>query len=178
MGVSKLSFQYFLDSAAAALRDVGPLVVSDPESLEKVRLRARFAPPTPELASGEPADTELQGVLSGALFRIMDEYDAGVGRMPRLSEVLGTFAFSLSGSTERFFSDTNGLRLLDSSRTAGDLLGSAQDGGRLDGAGDPTIVGRLKQKRRSPGCHARPTISHPAAPASASGPSNSYPGPA
>ncbi|MCP3097290.1 hypothetical protein LZ198_00230 [Myxococcus sp. K15C18031901] len=111
MGTPKLSFQYFLDSAAAALREVGALVVSDPASLEKVRLRARFASPAPELVSGEPTDTELQGTLSSALFRIMDEYEAGLGRMPRLSEVLGTFAFSLSGPSERFFSESKGLRL-------------------------------------------------------------------
>ncbi|HYO66224.1 MAG TPA: hypothetical protein VEU33_09095 [Archangium sp.] len=112
-GTQKPTFQHFLDSVAALLESDGPLVVSDPESLENLRLRARFAPPAPELVSGVPADTELQDALAYALFRIQDEYEAGLGRKPKLSEVLGTLAFPLRRNPEQFFSNAAGLQLRD-----------------------------------------------------------------
>lgn len=113
-GFGKPTFQHFLDSAAAALRDVGPLMVLDPDSVGKLRLRARFDPPAPDLVSGAvPTDTVLQDILSSALFRIQDEYETGLSRLPRLSEVLGTLAFPLRGYAEQFFSGAQGLELQD-----------------------------------------------------------------
>lgn len=111
-GGQKPTFQHFVDSLMSALQLDGPGVLADPEQLAHQRLRARFTSPTPDLVSHPPADNKLRERLCAVLYRIGDEYEMGVGRKPRLSEILRTFAFSLRSQPERYFSGAKGLKLV------------------------------------------------------------------
>jgi hypothetical protein len=107
------SWQQFVDSVGTALVDRGRDWISDPESLSGLRVCARFAAPAPELRNRPDAPRDrYHSTLSDAFQQLGEEYEETQQRKPTLSEALGTLAFSLRVSPERFVRNEDGWKLV------------------------------------------------------------------
>jgi hypothetical protein len=107
------SWQEFLDGLGTALIDRGHEWISDPDSLSGRPVCARFATPAAELRSRLDAPRDRwHATLSEAFEQLSEEYEQTQRRKPRLTEALGTFAFSLRVAPERFLRTQEGGTLI------------------------------------------------------------------
>lgn len=105
-------WQDFVNAVSAALPQVSGTMSFDAASLKNRQLRFHLEPPGKDLVN---VDAGSNFVLRDALVEIFNniagEYEERQGRMPTLSEVLGTISFSLGVRPERFILDGKGTSL-------------------------------------------------------------------
>lgn len=101
----KPTWDEFVSATAAVLSADAASILDHPASWRDQRVHARFESGIPDVVSGQPTHRgEFHEALSGALKNISEEYQDYKGRKPRLTEILGTMAFTLRFRPERFLS--------------------------------------------------------------------------